>query len=311
MLIIIYSDCPFTVHIAHISNYKTGVMEMQIPGPRANLSMANAIHLSVYRSKSNYVCMNGMRYHHRGMCGRDSDRTRGCLCGAMQVTGDGGNVQVAQTRRQMLTQWVLLGCGYMASVKAAGAFEFPPNGYRLHVDKLDGYSFFYPEDWIPVTTSGNDVFYRNPFNAEENLFVDISSPSSSKYLRVEDLGSPKEAANRTVEQYLEEFMSTRLGVKRTAEVESAESRTTDDGKEYYDIQTRVKSYASRNQLAVTQGEIEDAIVQEFDRRYLTVLGTAGNRLYEFRLQTDEETFKKDPDRLLKIAQSFKCKEVDA
>eukprot|EP00890_Picochlorum_soloecismus_P004635 jgi/Picsp_1/5172/NSC_02535-R1_lumenal -like protein len=284
-------------------------METQVAGPRANRSIA--IHPSVCRFKSNYFGKSAMRHHHRVLCGRDSDRTRGCLCGAMQVMGAGDNIQAAHTRREMLTQCVLVGCTYMMYVKAAGAFEFPPDGYRVHVDKLDGYSFFYPEDWIPVTTSGNDVFYRNPFNAEENLFVDISSPSSSKYARVEDLGSPEEAAKRTVEQYLEEFMSTRLGVKRTAEVESAEPRTSSDGKVYYDIQTRVKSYASRNQLAVTQGEIDDAIVQEFDRRYLTVLGAAGNRLYEFRLQTDEETFKKDPDRLLKIAQSFKCKEVDA
>jgi len=31
-------------------------------------------------------------------------------------------------------------------------------------------------------TSGNDVFYRNPYNVEENLFVNISSPSSSKVM---------------------------------------------------------------------------------------------------------------------------------
>ena len=53
-------------------------------------------------------------------------------------------------------------------------------------------------------------------------------------------------------QYLEEFMSTRLGVKRTAEVVAAAERTGADGQLYYDIQTRVSSYASRNQLAVTQ-----------------------------------------------------------
>ena len=296
------------VHIAHVYQYNyTGVMETQLAGSRANRSMAS--HRSVCRFKSNHLYMSGMRYHHRMLFGRGSDRTEGCLCGAMQVMGDGENTQNPHTRREMLT--LVVGSGFMASFQAAEAFELPPDGYRLHVDKLDGYSFFYPEDWIPVTTSGNDVFYRNPFNAEENLFVDVSSPSSSKYSRVEDLGSPEEASKKTVEQYLEEFMSTRLGVKRTAEVESAESRTSSDGKVYYDIQTRVKSYASRNQLAVTQGEIDDAIVQEFDRRYLTVLGAAGNRLYEFRLQTDEKTFKKDPDRLLKIAQSFKCKEVDA
>ena len=39
-------------------------------------------------------------------------------------------------------------------------------------------------------------------------------------------------------QYLEEFMSTRLGVKRTAEVVSAEQRTGKDGPLYYDVLVR-------------------------------------------------------------------------
>ena len=37
-------------------------------------------------------------------------------------------------------------------------------------------------------------------------------------------------------QYLEELMSTRLGVKRNGEVVAAETRMGPDGKEYYDIQ---------------------------------------------------------------------------
>ena len=197
----------------------------------------------------------------------------------------------------------------LSGSKAAYAFVPPPPGYSMHVDKLDGYSFLYPSDWIPVTTSGNDVFYRNPFNAEENLFVDISSPSSSKYASIEDFGTPEEAAKKTLDQYLEEFMSTRLGVKRSAEIESATKRTGSDGKTYYDITTRVTSYASTNQLAVTQGEIDDAVVLEFDRKYLTVLGAANNRLYAMRLQTGTATFDKNPDRLYKVAESFVCKEV--
>ena len=39
-------------------------------------------------------------------------------------------------------------------------------------------------------------------------------------------------------QYLEELMSTRLGVQRQGEVLSADKRTGPDGKEYYDIQAR-------------------------------------------------------------------------
>jgi PsbP len=198
----------------------------------------------------------------------------------------------------------------LAPAFRAGAFTPPPPGLRFHQDKLDGYSFFfYPEDWLPVTTSGNDVFFRNPFNAEENLFVDVSSPSSSKFESVSDLGSPETAAAKNLDQFLEEFMSTRLGVKRQGEVLSAVARTGDDGLQYYDIQTRVKSYASRNQLAVTQTEIDQGIELEWDRRFLTVLGVANKRLYSWRLQTSNKVFEKDPERLLSVAKSFQCKEV--
>ena len=197
----------------------------------------------------------------------------------------------------------------LAPAFRAAAFTPPPPGLRFHQDKLDGYSFFYPEDWLPVTTSGNDVFFRNPFNAEENLFVDVSSPSSSKFESVTDLGSPETAATKNLDQFLEEFMSTRLGVKRQGEVVSAVARTGDDGQQYYDIQTRVKSYASRNQLAVTQTEIDQGIELEWDRKYLTVLGVANKRLYSWRLQTSNKNFEKDPERLLSVARSFVCKEV--
>jgi len=191
----------------------------------------------------------------------------------------------------------------------ATAFTPAPPGYRLHQDKIDGYSFFYPEDWLPVTTSGNDVFFRNPFAAEENLFVDVSSPSSSKYDSVEDLGTPEQASQRILDQFLEEFMSTRIGVKRSAEVVSAAARTADDGQLYYDIQIRAQSLASRNQLAVTQQEIDEAMVVEWDRQFISVLSVANRRLYSLRLQTSTASYAKDPERLLRTAESFRCKEV--
>jgi hypothetical protein len=52
-----------------------------------------------------------------------------------------------------------------------------------------------------LQTSGNDVFYRNPFDVSENLFVNVSSPSSSKYETVADFGgSPEAAAKKTEAQ---------------------------------------------------------------------------------------------------------------
>jgi hypothetical protein len=105
-----------------------------------------------------------------------------------------------------------LAAGLLAAAPRPAAAAAPPAGFKLLIDKLDGYSFVYPELWATVTTSGNDVFLRNPFNIEENLFVDISSPSSSRYAGVSDLGSPEDAAKALLDQYLnKEFMSTRIG----------------------------------------------------------------------------------------------------
>ena len=58
------------------------------------------------------------------------------------------------------------------------------------------------------------------------------------------------------------------------------------------LQVRVKSFASRNQLAVYQTNVNTAVELEWDRRYITVLGVANRRLYEFRLQTANSQYEK-------------------
>lgn len=162
-----------------------------------------------------------------------------------------------------------------------------------------------------MQTSGNDIFYRNPYDVNECLFVNLSSPSSSKYKSVRSIGTPDAVAEKARRQYLREMMSTRLGVKRESDVVSSADRIGSDGNEYYDLQValeerrilrdvfcadcmsmqvRMKSYASRAQLAVTQAEIDAATELEWDRRLITVLGSANNRLYEFRLQTANSTY---------------------
>ena len=215
------------------------------------------------------------------------------------------------SRTQVVRSLLVLSAATMATAfpTPSKAFTPPPAGYNLHEDKLDGYSFLYPDSWIPVTTSGNDCFYRNSFNSEENLFVDVTSPSSSKYPTVEALGTPEEAAEKLRKEYLDEFLSTRLGVKREAQVVNAVKREGNDGKVYYDLQIRMTSYASTNQLAVTQSEIDEAIVKEFDRYYLTTLGVANSRLYSLRTQTSVAKYDADKERLDRIGKSFICKEV--
>lgn len=56
-------------------------------------------------------------------------------------------------------------------------------------------------DVLLAQTSGNDTFYRNPYNVEENLFVNITSPSSSKYESVDDFGTPDQVCDPSSHSY--------------------------------------------------------------------------------------------------------------
>lgn len=194
---------------------------------------------------------------------------------------------------------------------AAAAFTAPPTGFRSQVDKLDGYSFNYPEDWLKVTVSGNDILLRNPTTTDENLFVQMTSPSSSRYQTVTDLGTPEAAADSILNRYLtREFMSTRLGIKREGEVVSALERTADDGKKYYEIAIRMRSYASRNPYTASNAEVMSAYGLEWDRTLVTVLGAANQRLYELRLQTPTKLYEGRKSALGAIMGSFRCREVE-
>ena len=224
---------------------------------------------------------------------------------------------------------------YLLSPPFSFSTTIQNQGFRAHEDKLDGYSFLYPDDWIPVTTSGNDVFYRSPLDVDTNLFVNVSSPSSSRYASVRDLGTPEEAAERTLRQYLTELMSTRIGVRRSGEVLSAAARELTDAelarfgdggggsgnasRLYYDVVVRMRSVASRNQLAVSKAEVDAGDELEWERDFRAVLGVAGKRLYEFRLQSptvgsrasasSPAAGRVDPAVLDAITRSFRCREV--
>lgn len=59
------------------------------------------------------------------------------------------------------------------------------------------------------------------------------------------------------------------------------------------FQVVLRSFASRNQLAVTEAERQRGVELEWERKLLTVLGVANQRKYEFRLQTDKNISPED------------------
>ncbi|CAI5483977.1 unnamed protein product [Closterium sp. Yama58-4] len=216
---------------------------------------------------------------------------------------------LAASAGALLADWSVL--------PAAQALPFllPLSGFRLYVDRLDGYSFFYPDSWIEVRGSGQDCFFRSSFNLDENVSVEVSSPSSSRFASVRDLGDPQAAGQRVEKQLLTEFMSTRLGVRREATLISSASRIVPAGTrrrgageqeedaEYYDVELNVKSYANNNQMAIMPDERVQVL--EWNRRYLIVLAVANRRLYQLRLQVPERLLDSERPVLRQVMDSFR------
>ena len=145
------------------------------------------------------------------------------------------------------------------------------------------------------------------------MFVSISSPSSTKFDSVRDLGTPREAARKVLDQTLTEFMSTRIGVRRESEILSAEERegVGADGEPmlFYDVAFRVSSYATKNQYGLTEADRPQVL--EWDRVLRSTLGVSNKRLYELRTQTSVEGDEEGAERVAKIVRdSFKPFEVD-
>ncbi|CAI7861047.1 unnamed protein product, partial [Closterium sp. NIES-53] len=215
---------------------------------------------------------------------------------------------LAASAGALLADWSAL------PVAQALPFLLPPAGFRLYVDRLDGYSFFYPDSWVEVRGSGQDCFFRSSFNLDENVSVEVSSPSSSRFASVRDLGAPQAAGERVEKQLLTEFMSTRLGVRREASLISSANRIVPAGTgrrgageqedaEYYDVELNVKSYANNNQLAIMPDERVQVL--EWNRRYLTVLAVANRRLYQLRLQVPERLLDSERPVLRQVMDSFR------
>ncbi|VVB01043.1 unnamed protein product [Arabis nemorensis] len=211
------------------------------------------------------------------------------------------------TRRRNMMMGLFMSGLMVSESNFQTAFALTPSVFREYIDTFDGYSFKYPQNWIQVRGAGADIFFRDPIVLDENLSVEFSSPSSSKYTSLEDLGSPEEAGKKVLRQYLTEFMSTRLGVRRESNILNTSSKVADDGKLYYQVEVNIKSYANNNELAVMP---QDRVARlEWDRRYLAVLGVENNRLYSLRLQTPEKVFQEEEKDLRRVMDSFRVEKI--
>merc|ERR1712094_146435 len=102
-------------------------------------------------------------------------------------------------------------------------------------------------------------------------------------------GSPEDAAKGVIDRYLNEFMSTRLGIRRESEIVRAGEREGKDGRLYYDVAVRIRSFAASNQYGRTQQ---------------ASFGVENKRLYELRIQVPSSKYTTDEGQLQEILDSF-------
>lgn len=138
--------------------------------------------------------------------------------------------------------------------------------------------------------------------------MEASSPSSKRFESLAELGTPEAAGERLVAQYLVEFTSTRIGVRREAKLLSSAMRTGADGREYLDVEVNVQSFSSPQQYGVTAAERGEQ-EREWDRRLLATLGVANGRLYSMRLQASEANLEAEREQFRLVQDSFKVYEV--
>ncbi len=106
-------------------------------------------------------------------------------------------------------------------------------GLKAYVDNLDGYTFLYPNGWIPVNVSSSaDVVFRDLIEETENVSVVVSAVTGDTQLT--DLGDPVEVAQRLLKTVI-----APAGSDRQAELVTAEAREMAD-KTYYTLEYTVQ-----------------------------------------------------------------------
>merc|ERR1712224_414645 len=73
-----------------------------------------------------------------------------------------------------------------------------------------------------------------------------------------------------------------LRIRRESEIVRAGEREGKDGRLYYDVAVRIRSFAASNQYGLTQQERPQTL--EWDRTQLASFGVENKRLYELRIQ---------------------------
>ncbi|XP_065871510.1 photosynthetic NDH subunit of lumenal location 1, chloroplastic [Euphorbia lathyris] len=188
------------------------------------------------------------------------------------------SIEQSNCRRRLL----LLGAGTLAtSLLPASPFlaqEIPQN-YRAFVDKRDGYSYYYPSDWIDFDFRGHDSAFKDRTMQLQNVRVRFI-PTDKKDLH--DLGSMQQVVSDLVEKIY-------AAPNQRATIFDVQERS-EDGKNYYTFEYELTS-------------------PNFSSVAFATIGISNGRYYTLIVGANERRWKRYRNQLKMVADSFKMLDI--
>ncbi|KAF5742652.1 PsbP-like protein 2 [Tripterygium wilfordii] len=194
-------------------------------------------------------------------------------CSRETNVNDGSNC-----KRRLL----LLGIGGLTSnlFPASPLFaEEVPKNYRAFVDSEDGYSYYYPSDWIDFDFLGHDSAFKDRYRQLQNVRVRFI-PTDKK--DIHDLGPMEEVIYNVVTHRY-------TAPNQRANILDMQERTV-DGKNYYTVEFALTS-------------------PNFACNSFATIAIGNGRYYTLIVGANERRWKKFRNMLKVIADSFKMLDI--
>ncbi|KAI8563762.1 hypothetical protein RHMOL_Rhmol03G0134300 [Rhododendron molle] len=177
---------------------------------------------------------------------------------------------------------LLLGVGALALSLFPASSIFAqeiPEKYDSFVDKLDGYSYYYPSDWREFDFRGHDSAFKDRYLQLQNVRVSFIPTDKTD---IHDLGPMEEVVSYLLKHVY-------AAPTQMATVFDMQERTV-DGKNYYTFE-----YALTN--------------RNFSRAAFATLGIGNGRYYTLIVGANERRWRRVRNQLKVVADSFKMLDI--
>ncbi|KAJ3682760.1 hypothetical protein LUZ60_012987 [Juncus effusus] len=152
--------------------------------------------------------------------------------------------------------------GGLSHVKFASAEEVPKN-FNEFVDKIDGYSYYYPSDWRDFDFRGHDSAFKDRFAALQHVRVGFIPTSKSD---VHDLGP--------MEEVMFDLVKNRYAAPIQVPTIYEIKERSEDGKNYWTVEYELRSVnfarTAFATIAIGNGRYYTLVVGANERRWTRV-----------------------------------------